>query len=96
MKTSTTKITIQFSAEAQAALKNFQARYPTRTRHDFINAAVCYLAKQGWAFGLNADCMPLNPTREQWRDTGARVVAEEMAGRHVHQDKKNHTRLILV
>lgn len=75
MKGPTKKITLRLSIEAEAALENFQARYPTRTRHEFINAAVCYWAKQAWAFGLNADCMPLNPTREQWRDTGARVVA---------------------
>lgn len=96
MKVPKKRITLRLSIEADAALENFQARYPTRTRHEFINAAVCYLAQQAWAFGLNADCMPLNPTREQWRDTVARVVAEEMACRHAQQDKRNHTQLILV
>ncbi|HBP90924.1 MAG TPA: hypothetical protein PKK23_15825 [Nitrospirales bacterium] len=99
MKNATKKITIQFSAEAQAALTNFQAEYPSRSLHEFTNAAVLYLAKQAWVMGLNADLEPIGRKLTEYivRDIVAKNIAAWCAEEdYDREDKEVRPRLVLV
>ncbi len=94
MKGPTKKITVRLSAEALAALENFQARYPSPSISEFINAAVLYLAKQSRVGGLDAACEPLIGAGQE--DLMRAIAAEAVAAYYAVEDKKARPRLVLV